>query len=214
MTGEAMRIEKVPTTRERMAYYEACAEKEGYQLRMYAPQHQPHQGWRIERLKALVSLILPFTSGKVLEVGCADGMFTQWLSGLARQVTAIDIIPICIERCRQLELENVEFVCGTLAKVKDTDFDLAIASEVLEHCVDPEAEMVRLRGMARGVLATVPITEMPNPEAFSVEAYKNPQKAGDGSGHIWAFREDTIRALFEEVWHYETNGIFALIVGR
>jgi len=85
---------------------------------------------------------------------------------------------------------------------------------VLEHLRDPEAFMATARKLGKGILATTPINESPNPRAFSVEAAANPVTNGDGSGHIWCFREDTFRALFDEVWWYEDNGVTALIVGR
>ena len=74
--------------------------------------------------------------------------------------------------------------------------------------------MSLLRWLSNRVLATVPINEDPNPDAFSVEAYCRPQKPGDGTGHIWAFRPDTFQALFNEVYHYEDNGVSAIALGR
>ena len=213
MTCEAMRIEKIPSAREIRDFHDAMAEKEGYQLRMYAPQHQPHQGWRLGQLKALLEPMLPHCP-KVLEVGCADGMFTPWLAERAQEVVAIDIVPVCIERCQALGLANVTFILGEVKAVKDTDFDLALACEVLEHCLDPEKEMARLREKAEIIVASVPITETPNEDAFNIDRYWHPQKPGDGSGHIFCFREDTFKALFEEIYQYETDGISAIIVGR
>lgn len=207
----AMRIENVPSWREIREFYDTVAASEEWAAGMYRAEFQRQ---RLARVKELVSLILPFTGGKVLEIGCADGTMTRWLAERAESVVAVDIAKPCIERCQALGLENVQFLCGTARTVRQTGFDLAIASEVLEHCVEPEAEMQRLREMARGILATVPISEMPNPDAFSVEAFRNPQKAGDGTGHIWAMRPDTFRALFLEVWWYEDNGLSAIVVGR
>ena len=147
-------------------------------------------------------------------MGCCEGMVTEWLAGKVEAVTAVEPIPVLVERCRQLGLENVTWVCGTTRNIKEAGFDLAIICEVLEHCIDPEAEMERLRGMAKVILASVPIAEMPNENAFDVDRHWNPQRAGDGSGHIWCFREDTFKALFQEVHHFETDGISAIIVGR
>lgn len=215
MVCEAMRIKTIPSQKEMRDFYNAAGAAEGFQANMYAPMHQPHQGRRLAQVKDLVSIILPFTvSKKVLEMGCADGLVTQWLAERANSVVATEVIRACIERCKRLELSNVKFLCGTLEAVKEEDFDLALACEVLEHCLDPELEMARLRSRARGILVSVPISEMPNEDAFSLEAGRNPKKPGDGSSHIWCFREDTVRALFEEVWHYWDDGISAILVGR
>jgi len=211
MTCTAMRIEKIPSVKEMRDYYDTIAATTTFHERMYQTDWQR---WRLARLKEILSIILPFTSGKVLEIGCADGILTHWLAERVEAVTAVDIAAPCIERCKGLGLENVTFLCGTAKTVRQTGFDLVIASEVLEHCVDPEAEMSRLRMLAKGILATVPISEMPNEDTFSVEAYHKPKKAGDGSGHIWSFRPDTFKALFEDVWFYQDNGISAILLGR
>jgi len=207
---KAMRIEKIPSARAIQSFYDTIAEMAGYQERMYQADFQKQ---RLGRVKELLAPMLPLCQ-KVLEVGCADGMLTRWLAERVAHVVAIDRARPCIERCEKLGLEDVTFVHGTLRTVKDTDFDLAVASEVLEHCVDPEAEVERLRGMAKVILATVPISEMPNERAFFVDAYLQPEKAGDGSGHIWAFRPDTFKALFSEIQHYEDNSLSAIVIGR
>lgn len=210
MTCNAMQIEKIPSARAMREFYDAVSQEPGYQERMYRIAHQQ---WRLGRIKELLTPMLPLCQ-KVLEVGCADGMLTQWLAERVPHVTAIDRAAPCIERCLALGLPNVEFVNRPLRMIKETEFDLAVISEVLEHLRDPEAELERLGKMAKVILATVPVSETPNKDAFSVEAYHNPKKAGDGTGHIWAFRLDTFKALFTEIRHFESNGISAIVIGR
>jgi hypothetical protein len=72
----------------------------------------------------------------------------------------------------------------------------------------------KLGRLAKVILASVPIHEWPNEDAFSVEAFEHPQKNGDGTGHIWCFRPQTFRELFDEVYWYEDNGFSAIVVGR
>jgi len=213
----ALRIGKVPSPKQLRAFYNAIAKEPGYQEAMC---REPHQKARLARIKELLTVILPFAP-RVLEWGCADGLLTRWLAERADWVVAIDWARPCIERCRKLGLRNVGWFCGSLeayerkALAEEYDgFDLAVASQVLEHCLDPVAEVRRLARLAGGILASVPIAEEPNPDAFSLEARRNPKKPGDGSGHIWCFRPDTFRALFREVWWYEDNGIDAIILGR
>ena len=50
MACQATRIEKIPTKKEIAAYMDAVVAEPGCQARMYAPQHQPHQGWRLGRV--------------------------------------------------------------------------------------------------------------------------------------------------------------------
>ena len=177
----------------------------------------PYQVRRMERIKEILGEMLTPES-RVLEMGCCDGMLTKWLDSRVGYVLAFDISYPCIKRCNELGLENTEFVRGDLDGMQEhyeMAFDVAVASEVLEHQIDPQAIVKQLGEMAEVILASVPIKEMPNPDAFSVEAFHNPQKAGDGTGHIWCFRPDTFKALFEEVRLYEEiDGTSAIILGR
>lgn len=209
----ALRIETVPSDEEIASFYHACSSLGPYQPGMY--QHRPQQD-RLKRIKRLLSVMLPFCRG-VLEVGCCDGLMSQWIASRAPFLVGVDIASPCIERCQELELPNACFLVGTAfddGVWYAGRYDLAVASEVLEHQRDPQATVARLRELAGLMLASVPIRERPNADAFSVEALKNPQKPGDGTGHIWAFRPDTFRALFDEVCWYEDNGYSAIVVGR
>ena len=214
---KALRLEHVPTPEEVRAFYDTIAAEPGFQAGIYRADHQCQ---RFRRLKELLSIILPFAP-RVLEVGCGDGLLTRWLAARADWVVGIDMARPCIERCRALGLSNVAFFHGTLEEYEEKllesgwyGFDLAIASEVLEHTFDPAEEVARLGRLASVILATVPITETPNPDAFSIEAFRHPKKAGDGTGHIWCFRPDTFKALFKHIYHYEEIGVSALILGR
>ena len=209
----AMRIDKVPSKKAIQKFYNDIT-AEPVQAKFYQSAYQIQ---RMARTKEILSGLLTPES-RVLEMGCCDGMLTQWLAERVEYVLAFDVAYPCIKRCNELGLENVEFVKGDLEGIEEhypMAFDIAIASEVLEHQVKPRDTVKQLVEMAEIVLATVPNKETPNPDAFSVEAFHNPQKAGDGTGHIWSFRPDTFKALFEDVQLYEevdrTSGI---ILGR
>jgi len=217
MTCTAMRIEKIPSDRAIRAFYQAITQNGPVSELMYRNDFQRR---RLRRIKEILSLILPWAR-RVLDFGCCEGLIAQWVAPKVDMLVGCDLAAPAIERAKALNLPNAEFLCGSLAAVQkaypEEKFDLVIASEILEHVRYPDQTIARLRDMARGVLATVPIHEKPNPEAFSVEAAKRPKgvrKAGDGTGHIWCFRPDTFKALFEEVWHYEDDGISAILVGR
>lgn len=205
-----MRLSEIPSDEEIVAFYNAGTAKPGCQERMYEAAHRKDF---LARLQRLLSVILPFAP-RVLELGCADGLISQWIAPRVRCLYGIDIAKPCIERCEALELSNATFLLGRLEEHSLGFFDLALAMDVLEHTRDPYRTIGRLRMLSLRILASVPINENPNLDAFSLAAQENPQKIGDGSGHIWCFRQDTFRAVFQEVYHYEDNGITAIILGR
>lgn len=210
MTGP-LQIADIPTAAERRAFYESVAATDGFQARMY---YTPHNVKRGQRTRELLGMILPFAP-KVFELGCADGIMSRWIAARCQYLVGIDIAGVCIRRCEALGLPNAEFHRGELEDIASIgDFDLAVATEVLEHVPDPQETVHRLGSMARGILATVPTNEEPTATAFRTDRYHHPQWIGDGAGHITSFRRDTFCALFRDIWHYEEFGITALVVGR
>jgi len=197
-----MRIDVIPDAEERAAFYQAVSESPHTQALMY---RAPYQQRRLQTYADIFQKMAPFLND-VLELGCSDGKMTQRLAHCARHITAVDVSANCIERAMSRGLDNVTWVCNDVAGAVDrlawggAHFDLVVASEILEHLIDPKGLMVRLRELTGAVLASAPIKEQPNPDAFSVAAYRNPKKAADGTGHIWYFRPDTFRALFSSVW--------------
>ena len=211
---KAMHLDPIPSKADVAAFYEAVAGRDGYQAAMYTAGHRKQT---LANVKRLLSVMLPFAQN-VLEIGCADGIVSQWVAPRVETLTALEIVPACIERCKALGLDNATFHLADVEKRTtwplDMPFDLVLAMDVIEHLRDPYKFMEWARAAGRAVLVATPINEFPNPDAFSPEAFLNPRKNGDGSSHIWSFREDTLRALFDEVYHYEDNGVTAIVVGK
>lgn len=53
----------------------------------------------------------------ILEIGCAEGNFSEYLDKENLKTTAIDISEVAIERARNKKLKNVKFICSEM-----TDF--------------------------------------------------------------------------------------------
>jgi len=103
--------------------------------------------------------LLPRHIGSALEIGCAEGVFTQMLAKRVDRLTAVDISPTAIARARErcAELSNVEFRQLDLF-TQETDegqdlagkYDVVVCGEVLYYA--PDFDALRL-GLRRAVAA-------------------------------------------------------------
>ena len=106
--------------------------------------------------------LLPKQIGSALEVGCAEGIFTQILAERVDRLTAVDISPTAIARAqaRCAELSNVEFrrldiFASGADELQDLAgaFDVVICGEVLYYA--PDLDVLRL-GLERLIAALKP----------------------------------------------------------
>ncbi len=79
--------------------------------------------------------------GRILEVGCAEGVFTDMLSIHGDEVIAVDVSQTALERakCRNCDNLHVKFHCSNIEKdCLEGKFDLILCSEVLCYMDTPE----------------------------------------------------------------------------
>ena len=78
--------------------------------------------------------------GRTLEIGCAEGMFTELLVPRCEEVLAVDISPIALERAR-LRCDcsnNLSFAQLDLLHAPELgSFDLVVAMDVLDYFIRP-----------------------------------------------------------------------------
>ncbi|MGE0708235.1 MAG: class I SAM-dependent methyltransferase [Planctomycetota bacterium] len=108
--------------------------------------------------------LLPLAGARALEVGASLGQITAAAARLARQVYALEVVPLqaafALARCRQEGLDNVAVAGGgadCLLPYADGAFDVVILNLVLEWCAgrsggDPEQLQRRLLHEALRVL--------------------------------------------------------------
>jgi SAM-dependent methyltransferase len=103
------------------------------------------------RFAILVEMLPQEPIGAALEVGCAEGHFTQMLSQHAKQVVACDISEVAIKRAEYncAGLKNVSFVRVDVREgLPAGSFDLILCSDVLYYLSKKEAARV-LESFAR-----------------------------------------------------------------
>jgi 2-polyprenyl-3-methyl-5-hydroxy-6-metoxy-1,4-benzoquinol methylase len=74
---------------------------------------------------------------RVLELGCAEGNFTEYLVKEEYKITAVDISERAIERAKKKNLPNTEFVCADMldyiANHDISRFDVVLLMEVIYY---------------------------------------------------------------------------------
>ena len=112
---------------------------------MVSPSEKPST--YLEQARRELVALLPQRLGSVLDIGCGAGGVGRALRARADTLTGIEIDPVAAARAGEsydaVHVGAVEAVLPTL----DGPFDVVLAYDVLEHLVDPDAVLRRLRGL-------------------------------------------------------------------
>jgi SAM-dependent methyltransferase len=119
--------------------------------------------WFVGRRHLIATLLRDMraeTSSRILDVGCAGGATIQQLNkdGFTR-VSGIDISSEAIARCRRNGLKDVYVMDAQAPDFPDANFDIIVASDVLEHLSDEDAaarEWFRMLSPGGTLIALVP----------------------------------------------------------
>lgn len=87
-----------------------------------------------QRFSKMLDLAKTVPHQKILEIGCAEGHFTQKLLTLTKDITAIDVSPDAIRRARK-KASGVKYLLTSIddLNLKGQKFDLTVASEVIYY---------------------------------------------------------------------------------
>jgi SAM-dependent methyltransferase len=93
--------------------------------------------WTQLRLAAVEDLVEPHPGDRVLDLGCAAGAITDFLSGFGCEVVGVDSEPRAIEHARSL-FPDYRFEQADVAELPfpDGSFDKAVAADLVEHLPD------------------------------------------------------------------------------
>ncbi len=116
-----------------------------------ASEYLERTPWTQLRHDAVRDLVDPHPGDRVLDLGCAAGAITHFLSELGCDVVGVDLEPLAIERARAL-FPGLRFEIADAADLPfaDASFDKAVAADFVEH-VDDET-FVRVCREVRRVL--------------------------------------------------------------
>lgn len=138
-------------------------EKEKYQQWWIERQATNHTVWT-DRYDKIMERI-PVEPQRILEIGCQTGGFTIPLLQRGHEVTAVDIVPMNLDRVGSIATrQNVRPRLTTLLSFAEDlefeeEFDLVLLCEVLIHCRDDEEVLRRAIRAAKPkgrVIVTVP----------------------------------------------------------
>jgi SAM-dependent methyltransferase len=93
--------------------------------------------WTRLRLGAVLDLVEPTAGDRVLDLGCAAGAVTHFLSTFGCEVVGVDAEPLGIEKARSL-FPALRFEVADVAALPfaDSSFDKAVAADLVEHLDD------------------------------------------------------------------------------
>jgi len=110
---------------------------------------------RPPRPEHLVEFVRGLRGRRALDLGCGDGRLTQELA--AEQLVAADVSEVALERARALlpRAELRALAPGDVLPYPDSDFDLVLCAETLEHVQDVQWLLSEVRRVLepRGRLA-------------------------------------------------------------
>jgi 2-polyprenyl-3-methyl-5-hydroxy-6-metoxy-1,4-benzoquinol methylase len=96
--------------------------------------------WFCARRHIIIQTIKKFNlnlDSKILEIGCSGGPLIQELKNIGfKNVHGIDISSDAISICNKKGISNVQIMDATQTSFNNHEFDLIIASDILEHIQD------------------------------------------------------------------------------
>lgn len=118
------------------------------------------------RLQGLLDIVKQYPHESILEVGCAEGVFTSELSKIAKHVVAIDVSPTALARAKQ-RCKDVAFIQSSLQDFHwDSRFDLVVCAETLYYVKEVAQAIQQLSNLGRYCLVSYIGREMKNLDSY------------------------------------------------
>jgi SAM-dependent methyltransferase len=164
----------------------APAEYDDLFMERMASAYLERTPWTELRLAAVEQLVEPHAGERIVDLGCAAGAVTHFLSEFGCDVVGVDAEPRAIEKARSL-FPQLEFLLADVRALpfEDASFDKAVAADLVEH-LDDETFRASLRELRRVLVPAGTFTlYTPNPrhlierlKAHDVILAQNPTHIG------------------------------------
>lgn len=107
-----------------------------------------------ERLARLAGVVKRVPHASVLEIGCANGVFTAWLSTVAGRVVALDVSPTACALARERAPKATVFEQDVREYTHEGKLDLVVCAETLYYASDPVGMISAMRELGAHVLVS------------------------------------------------------------
>lgn len=134
----------------------------------------------------------------VLDLGCADGLFSFWAARRgARRVVGIERNQYNFEHATLLKeilnLPNVEFRCGSLEKhLPEEPFDIVFMNGLIYHLINPLGTLHRLRLICRHTLILSSAIDLPDGQGSPLSRL---DRYATGAHGLWSFNVPFVQQL-------------------
>ncbi len=142
--------------------------------------------WTELRLRAILELVEPRPTDRIIDLGCAAGALTHFLSTYGADVVGIDSETLAIERARSL-FPELRFEQASVASLPfgPAAFDKAVAGDLVEHLDDTtvkamlnELQRVLLTGGTLSIYTPNPRHPIERLKARNILLAQNPTHIG------------------------------------
>jgi SAM-dependent methyltransferase len=131
------------------AFRRAPAEYDEQFMDTMAAAYLEQTAWTRLRLEAVQALVEPHPGERVIDLGCAAGAVSHYLSELGCRTVGVDAEPLAVEKARTL-FPGLHFQLANVVRLpfEDRSFDKAVAADLVEH-LDEETFRAMLRETRR-----------------------------------------------------------------
>lgn len=157
----------------------------GYMLATYVPSGL--MGLNRARDQIRHMFLADVKPGKLLDVGCGNGIFLHRMHNLDWSVTGIDFDAKAIEYAKKMHGGDLTFINTDLssARFADNSFDAVTMSHVIEHVPDPVGTLIEIRRILKSGGRLVVTT--PNIQSFGHGKFRDCWWGLDSPRHLQIF---------------------------
>ena len=151
---------------------------------------------KMQRRRALVEHYSGASRGRVLDVGCATGIFLHEMAQAGWEAVGVELTPEAAEYARRRF--GLEVFTGQLeeAPLAEGTFDAVTFWDVLEHTYSPRRTLKRSAALLKP--GGIVVINIPNWESFERRIFGAQWIGLDPPRHLYVFPRHTLTALLED----------------